>query len=625
VRTIPSSVLTPAVPDPRRAFYRQPWVPAAAAILVYVALSLAAYWPILPGQGGRIPTCACGDPALQTWFLRWVPYAIAHGHNPLFTTWTNYPLGVNLAQNTEMPLLGLLTAPLTLLVSPIASYDLLLWLAFPVSAGSMFLVLRRWTGSIPAAFVGGLLYGFSAYTVGQGVGHVMLSFVPLPPLFFFQLHKLVVRREGNPYLQGCLLGAIAIAQYFIEAEVLATLALMGVFGIILVVVFNRSSLTRATLAYSVRGLAAGVALVAVVVAYPVWFTVLGPQRFKGAVRPVINPFHSDAFGPLVPTLSQRFAPGSLLELGEKLGNVENGSYIGLPLLLLATLLLVKYRRNRWMLFCAAMALIAFVLSLGPRLGVWDHPTSFPLPTAWLVRLPLLDDLVPARIALFEILFVSILVALGLAEGFRRIPLANPRDGRFQRPLGTPGRLFVLTACCLGLLAVVTLIPRWPYRSVPSAVPGFFRSPLIQQIPLDSVVLTYPFPHYPYNQGMMWQAVSDMRFKEVGTYALVPNAKGTAVPTPTVLSPRSVQAFLVRQQSGADRSGPLSAANPHLVVATRRYLRNYGITTVVADQSGTNRRGITNVMTLFTDALGPPQMAGGVAVWFDVADRLRRIS
>jgi hypothetical protein len=623
VRTIPSTLPTPAVPGPRRSIHRQPWVPAAAVILLYALLSLAAYWPILPGQGGRIPTCACGDPALQTWFLRWIPYAISHGHNPLFTTWTNYPLGVNLAQNTEMPLLGILVAPLTLLVSPIASYNLLLWLAFPASAGSMFLVLRRWTGSVPAAFVGGLLYGFSAYTVGQGVGHAMLSFVPLPPLFFFQLHKLIVRQGKKPYRDGLVLGAIAVAQYFIEPEVLATLTLMAAFAVILLLVFNWGAATRAVILYSLRGLASSAALVVVFVAYPLWFTVLGPQHFKGAVRPVINQYHIDLLGPLVPTYSQRFAPSSLLGLGEKLGNVENGSYIGLPLLLLTAWLVVRYRRNRWIVLSAALASIAFVLSLGPRLGVWNHATSFPLPLALLVHLPLLDDLVPARLSLFEILFVSVLVALGLSEALLRLPIADTVHRQFAGLRRPSVRLFSSGLLLLGLVAVVSLIPRWPYVTVSPGVPAFFRSSGVKQIPLDSVVLTYPFPYYPDNQAMMWQAISDMRFKEVGTYALVPNAQGTAVPIPTTLHPPSVEAYLVRQEDALATNPPLSPAGHGLIVATRLYLKNYGITTVIADQSGTNPQGTTDVTRLFADALGRPRMTGGVAVWFDVPSLLRQ--
>ena len=178
---------------------------------------------------------------------------------------------MNLAENTGMPLLGLLVAPVTVLVSPVASYNLLLWLSFPVSAIAMYAVVRRWTGSRLAAFCAGLVYGFSAYVVGQGWGHVMLSFVPLPPLYFYQLHKLLVRRQGNPYRQGLLLGVIAVAQYFISAEILASCVLLSAIGLVVYVIAERATLSRGDVDYAARGLAVAAGLVVACAVYTVWF------------------------------------------------------------------------------------------------------------------------------------------------------------------------------------------------------------------------------------------------------------------------------------------------------------------------------------------------------------------
>ena len=89
---------------------------ATVIVLIYVVLATFAYLPAWPGDPHRLVGCACGDPAQQAWYLGWVPWAMLHGHNPLFTTWMEYPTGVNLAANTEMPLLGLLTAPVKMCI-----------------------------------------------------------------------------------------------------------------------------------------------------------------------------------------------------------------------------------------------------------------------------------------------------------------------------------------------------------------------------------------------------------------------------------------------------------------------------------------------------------------------------
>ena len=87
-------------------------------ISLYFILALAAYWPVLPLSSTRVVEGGVGDPALTMWFLKWVPYALSHGHNPLFTDWINVPHGANLAQNTLMPLLCLIFAPITYLLDP---------------------------------------------------------------------------------------------------------------------------------------------------------------------------------------------------------------------------------------------------------------------------------------------------------------------------------------------------------------------------------------------------------------------------------------------------------------------------------------------------------------------------
>jgi len=599
------------------------WVLVFGAFILYGLVSLLAYRPVLPGESSHIPTCACGDPALQTWFLRWVPYAITHGHNPLFSNWTNYPYGVDLAQNTEMPLLGLLTAPLTVLVSPIASYTLLLWLAFPASATAMFYVVKRWTGSSIAALVGGFLYGFSAYVVGQGVGHVMLSFVPLPPLFFYQLHKLVTRRDGHPYRQGLVLGAIGLAQFFIESELLATLAVIGLLGILILAIANLNSLTRADAVYVVKGLAGASSLTLLFATYPLWFLAFGPQHFTGPVNRIINRYHSTLLSPLISTRSQHFSPHFLLKYGERLGNVENGSYLGLPVILLIVFILWRFRRDRWIQFSVIMATSVFILSLGPRLAVVTGATSIPLPFALLGHVPVLNNMIPSRLSLYVVFFAALTVSLGISRlGEVLSSWVVSADAVHARR--RPGKGSLLTISVLSVLAAVSLVPNWPYSDKPSDVPKFFTSDALRQIPAGSVVLTYPFPYYPQNQGMMWEAVSAMRFKEVGTYALVRAATGHPSTIPRALEPAAVQQFLVNEQAltPAKRGSVEPQVTDQLVASLQDFLVNYHISTVIEDESDPTLRGTASVMDLFIRALGQPEEVGGVAVWRDVPSALQ---
>lgn len=93
--------------------------------------------------------------------------------------------------NTTMPLLGIVGFPITLLFGSIATHNVLIDLAIFASTLSFFAMARRFVTWWPAAFVGGLAYGFSPFTAATGNAHLFLLFrrheskrpgpVPRPP------------------------------------------------------------------------------------------------------------------------------------------------------------------------------------------------------------------------------------------------------------------------------------------------------------------------------------------------------------------------------------------------------------------------------------------------------------
>ena len=593
------------------------WFSGALVVLVYAMLGLAALWDSLPGEASRIPRCSCGDPVLSTWFLEWVPFALLHGHNPLFTSLINVPSGVNLAQNTMMPLLGLLVSPVTLLAGPLSSYTLLLYLAFPLSAASMFFVLRYWTGSDIAASVGGLIYGFSTFSTGQGIDHPMFSFVPLPPLIALLSYELLIRQANGPYRHGLLLGLLVIGQFFIEPEVLADLAIVLALGLLVLVAARWRSIAASRVGHALKGFSFAAVVTGAVVAYPVWFMEFGRQHFVGTVQPISNPYRSDLLGPVVPTMLEHFDPSWLSSLGETItheGIVQNDTYIGLPLLLLAAFVTLYLRHNPWINLSAALAAAAFVLSLGPKLVVDGHQTSIPLPFALLAKLPLVGNILPARLSLLVALFVAVVVSLGCADLLRPPRVAHSVKGVEARRTSAHLKLTafvvgVATACLLPLL------PSWPYGKKPVDVPAFFTSSDLERIPSGSVVLTYPFALYPYDQAMLWQAVAGMRFRLLGGYALQRNQQGRAALSPSGLSPSVVAEFLERAEEGSAGDLVSSPLREKDSANVEQFLRNYDVSTVIVSP-GIDNAGI--VTTMFSEALGPPLVVGGVAAWFNLS-------
>jgi len=601
---------------------------AVFVLFAYVILSLFAYLPGWPGDPHRLVGCACGDPAQQAWYLGWVPWAVLHGHNPFFTTWMDYPSGVNLAINTEMPLLGILTAPITFLFGSVSSFSFVLWLAYPLSATSAFFVLRRWTGSQLGAACGGLLYGFSAYVVGQGLGHLNLSFVPLPPLIFLALFEILVSQRASARKWGVVLGLAAAAQFLISAEILFTTALIALCGVIILALARPRELTRDRLGFALMALLPAAAITVVLIAYPLYFQLAGPLRISGAAQgSIMNPFRADLLGPVVPTFLQRVAPAAAVRLGNSFTGYqvdENGSYLGIPLVVLAAWCVLRYRRDHWMRFATGLALVSFVLSLGPRLTVAGHQSAIPLPFDLLGRLPLFQDVLPVRFSQYQTFFVTAIIAIAVANWVQRVgqSTASAVPGSFTEK-GSHHRSSMLAPLAVGLLSlatVVSLIPSWPLTTADAstAMPPFFTSPASKQIPFGSVVISYPFSVYSSNVAMLWQETDLFRWKLIGGYADIPNSAGTVTALPPALSPIEVQEFLGYWTMDG---GYLTPAPPpvdaRLVAEVRTYVRRHQVGTVILDPSWPRASA---VLSLLERALGKPVFEGGVDLWFHAQAR-----
>ncbi len=191
-----------ALPLSRRVF---PWV---VVIGSYVVLAMVANLPAwLHGPTHELQVGGAGDLAEEVWFLGFTPLTLLHGNNPFVTNWMNFPYGVNMMVNTAMVLPAIVLAPITFLFGAVASFNVLMVLGFAGSATAAFAVFRRWAPWKPAAYAGGLLYGFSPYMYGPGFGHLFLLVVPLPPLFLLVLDEVLVRQRGSPLRWECYLAS----------------------------------------------------------------------------------------------------------------------------------------------------------------------------------------------------------------------------------------------------------------------------------------------------------------------------------------------------------------------------------------------------------------------------------
>jgi hypothetical protein len=548
------------------------------ALVLFVAVAVLVKLPVWTSPLHQIQ--GSQDAQQTIWFLTWTPFAIGQHHNPLISTYLNHPNGVNLMWNTAMPALGVLLWPFTVVGNAVLTYNVVTTAALAVSAFFGFLAIRRYVHGDVAAAIGGLVFGFSPGMIAQDPAHanVVASAITIP-LAFMLLDELLVRQRMRAWVLGVLIAALGILQFFIFTEFFATEVIIAVVvGGLLALLFRAH--VRERLPYTMRALtvAAGVALV--VLAYPLYLLLAGPDRVHGSVHDP-NGFSTDLLNPFVPTGVQALAPAAATAISINFsgnGSEANG-YLGIPLLLLLIVMFVRFRHVAVVRVATLVAVAVTVLSLGPNLHIGGHQLPVPLP--WWVpgHVPLLRSIIPARLMYFTYLAC----ALVLAYALHRLWSARRNVG--------------LTAGLAGVV-LAPLVPALPLTGLATVTaPAFFTSAAVKQLPSGTPVLAVPWPSVSAMDGMNWQAASNMRFRLLGGYFI-----GPASPNQEVLR-RIAQSF----------SGPAPPPDPGAIQMSE-FVKELHDNNVGAIVVGSNPQQAAAV-AFFTSLLGtPPRESEGVDVW-----------
>lgn len=525
-----------------------------------------------------------GDPLLTMWFLRWTPHAVGHFRNPFFTDHLNAPHGVNLMWNTVMVLPGLVLWPVTALFGPVVSYNVLATANVALSAWAARWAFVRLVGDRRAAFVGGLLYGFSPYMVAESVDHANLTAAFLAPLVLVAVNELVVARRRPPWQPGVALGLLAAAQLLVSEELMASQAVAVLAGLAVLAAYH--GVDRQAARRVAR--AAGPFLVAftAVAAFPLAFQLLGPQRVHGAIQPP-NVFVTDLANLVLPTAVHRFGGARLASsnLSEQVG------YLGVPLLALLGLTVRRLRSDPRVRVAATLAGCLTVLSLGPSLHLAGRDTGLPLPWAAVDRVPLLNDMLPNRLMLYVDLMAALLVALLVAR-----LLASPRPPGARRLGAAAG------------LALASLLPA-AFPSTPRTVPAFFRSQA-SRLPAGSVALVAPIGHASHAEPMLWQAAAGLRFRMPQGYFVGPDADGHPM---YGVQPSTLSTTMEEVQRGATPS-----VTPALAGELRRDLAERRVATVLVGPMNRQDEMLRFFAALF--GRSPTSEGDGVYAWWGVDAR-----
>ena len=586
-----------------------------AGLYYLVAALIVTMW-LWRDPASRVVAANPYDSDQFAWFFRYDASAVAHLRLPaLSTVGMNAPQGINLMWNTPMLLPGVLLAPVTLLAGPQVSLTVLMTAGFAGSALAMFAVLRRWDASVPAAAVGGLIYGFSPALIQSAQGHYDLQFALLPPLIVSAILRLATGRYGTgrraAARSGAWLGLLMAAQVFITEEMLfdsiiAALILLAV----LAAARPRAALARA--ADALAGACAAIAVFAVLTGYPVWEQFFGPVRQHGSPF-APDHYKNDLAGFVRPPSSMllhtrgsaAFAAGFQGQLPEYLG------YLGWPLLILLAVLAVLLWRRLAVRAVAVAFVVLEAFSLGGTLLAGGHEHAWlKLPWYWVQTLPVTGAAIPDRFSILADGAAAALFAFGLDAALTRWPALR------QSPARWPAACWAIAAAAL--IAIVPIVPRpLPAGSGPGVPAGWTAAFAALRLPPAAHVLVVPLPASTFTEPLRWQADTGVPSSMFGGYFMGPRRDGQAETDGAGLPAAGVYLNRLWEQSrgGAAAAAAVAAARrPGSPAPTDAQLRAQlttwhpaAVVAVTAESSVLGR--------YLTGLLGPPAVsAGGVLGW-----------
>ncbi|MHB8593524.1 MAG: hypothetical protein ACYDB3_04220 [Acidimicrobiales bacterium] len=545
-----------------------PWVTAGA---LYAALGVVLWWHAWWGGPSSTLATGSGDPAQGVWAMAWVPHALAHGLDPLFSRSLFAPRGVNLVANTSVLLPALVLSPVTVLFGPVAAFTVAVTLAPAASALSAFVALRRYASWAPAAFCAGLLYGFGPFlTTDLRYGHLYLTVLVIPPLMLMSFDRILVQQRGSAVRCGLGLGALVVAQFFVSIEVLVVAMVVAMCALgVLVAALPSHVRARARFATQALG-------------YPTWLYLRGPRHFSGSIWADMGRFATPLGAAVLPH-------GESPSVGFVSGG--NGGYLGAPLVALLIIGLLVWHGDRILRVALAMTGICYVFSLGPVLLIGNRATDIALPSWALEHLPVVSSITDSRFAAF----VDLFAAMALAIVVDRVHSGNAGGVGRHRIAGPAARALLAGGTGAVVLLPLYGVATWPYPVRHLSEPAVLRAPVVTALAAGAVVREYPPTSGTDADAMIWQAVTGLRYSLADGYAIVPGPGGRASvePPDDAVTLVFAAAYLGRLQA------PYSAS---MLSALRLEIWRPHVRAVVV-RAGS--RGSAAADSVLTAALGPP--------------------
>lgn len=374
-------------------------------------VTVFATWPtaLRFGSAGRLDS---GDGRFSVWNVAWVAHALTSSPADLWNANIFYPHDATLGYSEANLLAGAMAAPVWLATqNPYAASNAAIFCAFILAALSMYVLIKRLTGSRAAASVAALIYAFCPYAFSH-LTHIQLLMTFAPVVALIGLHAFA----DAPSLRTALLLGAALAVAALASGYYGIFGGLAVgWGVVWFSAWNRRWRSLRYWALALLALVVALAIVAPLAWPYLKIHELGFDRTLDDARLFRAGWRAYLASP-------KFGHQWLLDL---LGHWREVLFPGYIAVTLSTIALVAARRPsllpiapRVFGFYVTLALLAMWASFGPDAGLY-----------WLIYrvVPFASMLrAPARLGLLVTLSFAVIASTGF------LVIANHLHGARRR-------------------------------------------------------------------------------------------------------------------------------------------------------------------------------------------------
>jgi hypothetical protein len=319
----------------------------------------------------------------------------------------------------------------------------------------------------------------------------LLLVCPVPLAVYFAVRRIAGEITARRFT--LLLALILVAQFLLGIEIFLTLNMAGALALLLGLTYADADVRQRVLSLLKPIAYAYVLALAVVSPYLYYFFIFGSGFGRSPVFPGTL-FSADLLNFVIPTQANQLGRISFLKsISVKFpGSIgESGACLSLPLIVIA----VAYTRGHWHEGLGRLLIdflvVAVVLSLGPVLSIGGQATPVALPWWLFEGLPIVNDVLVVRFAMYASLVLALMVSLYFAA-------INSK----------PALKFAFAAAVIAFNVPNLSAAFW---STAVDTPAFFRDGIYRNyLSRGETVVILPYA-YTASCALCWQAQTDMYF------------------------------------------------------------------------------------------------------------------